>query len=108
MVLLLMLCQQAKYFGFYQCLVYEQGFATALTQVPDGHYSIMIFQLVYFPATKMEAFNNPGGGDGRWNSDFEDIVYVLNNRISIWEELQPADKDVKACLNGIILLTAGK
>ena len=75
---------------------YEQGYATAVTHVLDEHYSIKIFQPVYFLATKMEAFNNRGGGDGRWSSDFEDIVYVLNNRNSIWEELQAADKEVKA------------
>ena len=32
--------------------------------------------------------DNRGGGNGRWSSDFEDIVYVLNNRNSIWEELR--------------------
>ncbi len=79
-------------------LWYEKGYATAVTHALDEHYSIKIFQPVYFLATKMEAFNNRGGGDGRWSSDFEDIVYVLNNRTSIWEELQTADKEVKAYL----------
>lgn len=77
---------------------YEQGYATAVTHVLDEHYIIKIFQPVYFLASKMEAFNNRGGGDGRWSSDFEDIVYVLNNRNSIWEELQAADTTVKAYL----------
>ncbi len=77
---------------------YEQGYATAVTHALDEHYSVKIFQPVYFLATKMEAFNNRGDGDGRWSSDFEDIVYVLNNRNSIWEELQTADKEVKAYL----------
>lgn len=69
-----------------------------MTDALDEHYIIKIFQPVYFLATKMEAFNNRGGGDGRWSSDFEDIVYVLNNRNSIWEELQAADAAVKAYL----------
>jgi len=77
---------------------YEQGYATSVTHVLDEHYSIKIFQPVYFLATKMEAFNNRGGSDGRWSSDFEDIVYVLNNRNSIWKELQAADTAVKAYL----------
>ncbi|MBD0331198.1 MAG: hypothetical protein ICV66_00940 [Chitinophagaceae bacterium] len=77
---------------------YEKGYATAVTHTLDEYYSIKIFQPVYFLATKMEAFNNRGGGDGRWSSDFEDIVYVLNNRNSIWAELQTADKEVKAYL----------
>ena len=77
---------------------YEQGYATAVTHALEEQDRIKIFQPVYFLATKMEAFNNRGGGDGRWSSDFEDIVYVLNNRNSIWEELQTADKEVKAYL----------
>ena len=77
---------------------YEQGYATAVTHALDEHYSIKIFHPVYFLATKMEAFNNRGDGDGRWSSDFEDIVYVLNNRNSIWEELQTSDTAVKAYL----------
>ena len=77
---------------------YEQGYDTAVTNALDEHYSIKIFHPVYFLATKMEAFNNRGGGDGRWSSDFEDIVYVLNNRNSIWEELQASDTAVKAYL----------
>lgn len=77
---------------------YKQGYATAVTHTLSKHYSIKIFQPVYFLATKMEAFNNRGGGDGRWSSDFEDIVYVLNNRNSVWEELQTANKEVKAWL----------
>ena len=77
---------------------YEQGYATAMTCALDEHYRVRIFQPVYFLATKMEAFNNRGGCDGRWSSDFEDIVYVLNNRNSIWDELQTADTIVKAYL----------
>ncbi|MBA2501062.1 MAG: nucleotidyl transferase AbiEii/AbiGii toxin family protein [Chitinophagaceae bacterium] len=77
---------------------YEQGYATAMTHALDKNYSVRIFQPVYFLASKMEAFNDRGGGDGRWSSDFEDIVYVLNNRNSIWKELQAADKEVKTYL----------
>jgi predicted nucleotidyltransferase len=77
---------------------YEQGFTTAITHSLYEDYHVKIFQPVYFLATKMEAFNNRGGGDGRWSSDFEDIVYILNNRNSIWKELQTADNEVKSWL----------
>jgi hypothetical protein len=77
---------------------YEKGYATAMTHTFSEHYNIRIFQPVYFLASKIEAFNNRGGGDGRWSSDFEDIVYILNNRNSIWEELHIVDKEVKAWL----------
>ena len=73
---------------------YNQGFASAMSYSLDKNHSIRIFQPVYFLASKLEAFNNRGGGDGRWSSDFEDIVYVLNNRTTIWAELQAAEGDV--------------
>lgn len=57
-----------------------------------------IFHSTYFLAPKMEAYNQRGGGDGRFSSDFEDIVYVLNNRNAIWEELSTADNGVAAYL----------
>ncbi|HUC79495.1 MAG TPA: nucleotidyl transferase AbiEii/AbiGii toxin family protein [Flavisolibacter sp.] len=73
---------------------YTHGYATSMEYTLEPEYTIRIFQPVYFLASKMEAFNNRGGGDGRWSSDFEDIVYVLNNRTTIWEELRTADEEV--------------
>ncbi|MBL0096193.1 MAG: hypothetical protein IPP46_06565 [Bacteroidetes bacterium] len=35
----------------------------------------------------MEAHKDRGKNDGRTSHDFEDIVYVLENRASIWAEL---------------------
>jgi hypothetical protein len=37
--------------------------------------------------TKLEAFKSRGNGDGRTSSDFEDIVFILDNRASVWKEL---------------------
>jgi hypothetical protein len=39
-----------------------------------------------------------GENEGRFSSDFEDIVHVLNNRRSIWEEMKNADGPVKQYL----------
>lgn len=33
-----------------------------------------------------------------YSSDFEDIVFVLENRLSIWNELKLTDDDVKSYL----------
>ena len=52
----------------------------------------------YFLATKLEAFKGWGGGDGRLSHDFEDIVFVLENREKLWEELETSDDGVKAYL----------
>jgi hypothetical protein len=73
---------------------YEKGYRTAMKYSVDKNYTLSIFQPVYFLASKFEAFNNRGQGDGRWSSDFEDIVFVLNNRAAIWSELRKAEGEV--------------
>lgn len=77
---------------------YEKGYATAVKHRLDERCEIKIFHSTYFLASKMEAYNQRGGGDGRFSSDFEDMVYVLNNRNAIWEELNTADSGVAAYL----------
>lgn len=71
-------------------------------QVSIGEqYTITIFSAPYFIATKLDAFNDRGEGDGRLSSDFEDIVYVLNNRSTIWDEMAAADGDVRKYLKKV-------
>lgn len=77
---------------------YAQGFANPMEKDLGDNFVIKIFQPPYFLATKLEAFKNRGGGDGRMSSDFEDITFVLNNRNAIWEELANAPTTVKAYL----------
>ena len=77
---------------------YEKGYLTAVFYELEKGYDIKIFHPVYFLASKIEAFNDRGGGDGRWSSDFEDIVFVLNNRTSIWQELSEAKGEVAGFL----------
>jgi hypothetical protein len=60
--------------------------------------SIKLLDPVYFIASKMEAFKGRGGGDGRISSDFEDIVYVLNNRNTIWDEIEKSPSHLKTYL----------
>ena len=60
--------------------------------------SIRIFSAPYFLATKLEAFVDRGENEGRFSSDFEDIVHVLNNRQPIWEEMKNADEPIKQYL----------
>jgi hypothetical protein len=49
----------------------------------------------YFLATKLEAFEQRGAGDYRASPDFEDIMYVLDNRMCIVDELSLADEAVR-------------
>jgi len=67
---------------------YSKGFAHSTEVMIDKEYIIRIFEPAYFIATKLEAFKNRGENDGRTSSDFEDIIYVLNNRSTIWKEFE--------------------
>ncbi|EHQ24553.1 hypothetical protein [Mucilaginibacter paludis] len=79
---------------------YTPGFASAIDYVIEEDYIVKIFSPEYFLATKLEAFNNRGKRDGRTSTDFEDIVYVLNNRSAIWDELKATRGPLKDFLVG--------
>jgi hypothetical protein len=59
---------------------------------------IEIFTIPYFLASKWEAFKSRGALDFRSSSDFEDIVYVLENAENIEEELINSPPEVKSYL----------
>jgi len=71
---------------------YAEGFKTALFYKIDKQHQVKIFTPPFFIASKLEAFKNRGGNDGRTSSDFEDIVFVLENRTVIWQEVAAAPK----------------
>lgn len=77
---------------------YAEGFSCPLEKDLGDGCIINLFQPHYFLASKLEAFKNRGGGDGRMSSDFEDITFILNNRSGIWDELVAAPPTVKAYL----------
>ncbi len=58
---------------------------------------VKILSAPCFLATKFEAFNGRGV-DYRTSHDIEDIVYVLDNRTSIVEEIEMAKESVKSFL----------
>jgi hypothetical protein len=39
-----------------------------------------------------------GNNDGRSSSDFEDVISILENRGSIWKEMNDASEKLKAYL----------
>lgn len=63
----------------------------------DGK-SIQILPLPYFLASKFAAYNSRGNNEPRTSHDFEDIVYVLDNRIDLAEQLRHVPKDVSLFL----------
>jgi predicted nucleotidyltransferase len=74
---------------------YPDGFNQAIDYVIDEQCTVKILSAPYFIATKLEAFKGRGQNDGRTSSDFEDIIYVLENRASIWEEMNNSKQELK-------------
>jgi len=77
---------------------YAEGFKTSIDYTIDDQHIVKIFSPPYFIASKIEAFKNRGNNDGRLSSDFEDIVFVLENRKSIWEEMKTSEPSLKEYL----------
>jgi len=69
---------------------YKEGFQQSIeSELPDGA-RIKIFSAPYFLASKLEAFKSRGEYNGRTSHDFEDIVFLLESRPSIWNEMKQA------------------
>lgn len=77
---------------------YKEGFQTAIHYRIDEHATVKIFDGPHFIASKIEAFKNRGGEDGWFSSDFEDIIFVLENRPTIWDEMNESSPELKKYL----------
>ncbi len=75
---------------------YKEGLQNSLTYHLDDELNIQIFPLDLFLASKFEALlSNRHGDDYRLNSDFEDIIYIFDNRLKIKEEIINLENNVK-------------
>ena len=74
---------------------YKPGFQTLQTITLAEGICINILASPYFLATKLEAFNDRGNNDFYGSHDYEDIIYLLDNRTTIVEEILSADEPVK-------------
>lgn len=63
----------------------------------DGK-GIRILPLPYFLATKFCAYNSRGNNEPRSSHDFEDIVYIMDNRTDLAERIHKAHGEVKEFL----------
>jgi len=81
---------------------YKPGFDYLQKVLVNDEIEIQILSAPYFLATKLEAFNSRGG-DYRTSHDFEDIVYVIDNRIHIVDEICEADETVKTFIQNELL-----
>jgi predicted nucleotidyltransferase len=77
---------------------YAEGFKNSIAYTIDDQHDVRIFTPPYFIASKIEAFKNRGKNDGRSSKDFEDIVFVLENRRAIWKEMNETERKLKEYL----------
>ena len=75
---------------------YKLGFEDLQTIIVED-VELQVFSAPCYLATKFEAFNDRGG-DYRTSHDFEDIIYVLDNRTTIVEEIEKAHPAIKEFL----------
>lgn len=65
----------------------------------DKETIIQVLETAYFLASKMEALKSERkGSDFRSNSDFEDIVYLFDNRTTFPSDILDADEAVRSYL----------
>ncbi len=82
---------------------YKEGIATSIIYPVSEQQSIRIFSAPYFVATKLEAFNSfRHGRDPRQNSDFEDIIYLFDNRSELTNEILQSPNSVRSYLQAEI------
>jgi predicted nucleotidyltransferase len=72
---------------------YVDGFKNAINIKIDD-CNIKIFSLPYFIASKIEAFKGRGLNNYLFSSDFEDIVYVLENNSNVLNLIKEAPAEI--------------
>jgi predicted nucleotidyltransferase len=74
---------------------YKPGFKNLQKAQLEKNVEIKILPAPYFLATKLEAFKDRGKNDFYGSHDFEDIIYLIDNRSTIVSEILEADEEVK-------------
>jgi predicted nucleotidyltransferase len=77
---------------------YEEAIRYKVKATLDEQSSLYIFSAPYFLASKMEAFLGRGKGDLFASHDLEDIVYVLDNRPTLADEITNSPISVRTYL----------
>lgn len=70
---------------------------TVLYTLPDG-CSIRLLSPSFFVASKLEALHHRGGEDWRGEPDFEDVIFLVDNRAELPIEVREAPDNVRAYL----------
>lgn len=80
---------------------YQVGFDT-LEIIQINNTPIQVLSAPCYLATKFEAYNSRGQDDYRTSHDFEDIVYVIDNRTTIVEEVENSNELIRGFLKAEI------
>jgi hypothetical protein len=73
---------------------YVDGFRNAIEHDLFEGFFVRIFSSAYFIASKLEAHKMRGGNDFRTSTDFEDIVFVLDNCPTLSDDLRNVSDDL--------------
>jgi hypothetical protein len=73
---------------------YSIGFDSIQKTSLEG-VTIQVLSAACYLAAKFEAYNHRGNDDYRTSHDFEDIIYVIDNRTTIVDDLRLADQRIK-------------
>lgn len=73
---------------------YADGFDNAVDFIFDDGFKIKIFPPEYFLASKLDAFWDRGRKDMRLSTDFEDVVFLLNARKELMDEVRNSPANV--------------
>ena len=77
---------------------HKEGVAQSILYRIDEQQYIRILSTPYFIATKLEAYKSRRHGQARMNSDFEDIVYVFDNRSELLREISESPETLRSYL----------
>ncbi len=78
---------------------YANGVAQSVQYALDNRLTIRLFTAPFFIASKMEAVkSHRHGTDLRLNSDFEDVVYLFDNRPQLADEIRQSPVELRSYL----------
>jgi len=74
---------------------YKEGIRNSIPYILEEELIIRIFSTAWFLASKMAALADRGRYNFRTSTDFEDIIFVIDSRPELAEELKTVDENVK-------------
>ncbi len=79
---------------------YKEGIKTSINYRIDESQEIKIFTAPLYLASKVQAYQQRGARDKRLSTDFEDVIYVIENRKELIDEIARSTERVKKYLAG--------